>query len=107
MATLACVAFGAAALIAGFMLSDTLALAAKVNRTGSASTTLILAVIAVLASLVFSTAAPLLFLCRIYAVAFIVIGAYHGSQVTEHDHLRVPLMCLPAYAVLEILYALA
>lgn len=96
--------FVAAAFGAGIMLSDCLALSFKVPRNPVAVSTAMAAIVVTLFALVAGTLWPFVFLLRCYAVVFIVIGALHGRDAAEYDHLWVPLMGVPVYFAVDVLY---
>ena len=92
-------------LVGSVMLADTAALGFRARRTVTASALLSVTVLVVFIGLLTGTAYPIQWLSRAFTVVYLVIAAYFGVEVAEHDYLYVPLMSLPAVIALDVVLA--
>ena len=106
MDALFAVAFAAASVAAAVMLADTLTLSFGIQRARCSVPLLILAALVVAFAGLAGTTVPMVYLLRGFATVFVGIAMFHGFEVSEHDHLWVPTMCVPAYVVFDALHAL-
>ena len=96
-------AYPVAAVIGLLMLSDTIALTTNFKRAAVSSILLSFGLMGIAASAVAESLYLIVLLCRALMLTFLLVGAYHGRQTPEYDHLWMPIAWSPVYFVLEVL----
>ena len=97
----------AALVVAGLALADTLTQVYNVPRSQASSVAMLAGLATLLVALLGGSMTPVLYATGVYCALFVAVAAHQGlDAVQTQEHIRMPVMLVPLFGMLWIVWAM-